>query len=60
MRDQTEWVELVEIKANTLAGADEEQIIKSARQSFGSIIQVAHSPYGEGFASEKIASCLAK
>lgn len=60
MRDQTEWVELVEIKANTLAGADEEQIIKNARQSFGVTIQVAHSPYGEGFASEKIALCLAK
>lgn len=60
MRDQTEWVELVEIKANTLAGANEERIIKSASQSFGSTIQVAHSPYGEGYASEKIASHLAR
>jgi UDP-GlcNAc3NAcA epimerase len=60
LRDETEWVELVEIGANTLVGADKEKIV----ESFLSIVddnklktknqKLETNLYGNGTASQKI------
>jgi UDP-GlcNAc3NAcA epimerase len=67
LRDETEWVELVEIGVNRLAGADKETIVNS----FCSIVsseehlktkdhQQKTNLYGDGKASEKIVMELLK
>lgn len=58
LRDETEWVELVELGVNTLTGADPESIARHinrpmARFSLGDL-------YGDGQASEYIARTLAE
>lgn len=55
LRDETEWVELVECGANTLVGADKEKIIKSYK-NHKSLNTTHHSLnlYGGGKASESI------
>lgn len=60
MRDQTEWVELLEAGANELVGADQEKIIAAAKQNFGRKVQDKKQLYGGGEASEKIATELVK
>ena len=55
LRDETEWIELVECGANTLAGADKEKIVKAYKNS--STFNIALSAlnlYGSGKDSEKI------
>jgi UDP-GlcNAc3NAcA epimerase len=55
LRDETEWVELVECGANTLVGADKENILEAYKNS--SIFDSSSSTldlYGCGKASEKI------
>lgn len=68
LRDETEWVELVDIGANVLVGADKEKIIESylyisnsllgKEQTNRQIHQLTNNPstnlYGDGKASEKI------
>jgi UDP-GlcNAc3NAcA epimerase len=59
LRDETEWVELVEIGANTLVGADKEKILDTFQQitnNQSTNIQIHQSTtlYGDGKASEKI------
>ena len=58
MRDQTEWVELVDIGANELVGASSEAILEAARRNFGRKIADADSLYGGGNASERIVEAL--
>lgn len=58
MRDQTEWVELIQQGVNVLAGADTDKIIASIRQMVGKEITDPNSLYGGGKASEKIARTL--
>jgi UDP-GlcNAc3NAcA epimerase len=55
LRDETEWIELVENGFNILAGADKENIINTYRNRY-SIFTIIYSPnlYGDGKASEKI------
>jgi UDP-GlcNAc3NAcA epimerase len=48
LRDETEWVELVEAGWNTLAGADSTQIAKAVAYP---AIQYAHPFYGDGDAA---------
>ena len=60
MRDQTEWIELVEVGANVLAGADESKIIEAAGQNLARKVDDANELYGGGKASQKIAEELAK
>lgn len=55
MRDQTEWVELVELGANILVGADSELIVAAARSGLNSAIVDSDQLYGGG----KAASCIA-
>lgn len=59
MRDETEWVELVRVGANILAGADTQKIISVVVDGFGTTITDTQGLYGGGEASLRIARCLA-
>jgi UDP-GlcNAc3NAcA epimerase len=56
LRDETEWVELVEIGANKLVGADPDAIAEGLR---GHKMPAASPIYGTGNAAEVIAGMLA-
>lgn len=58
MRDQTEWVELVECGANILAGAEAKRIVNSVEQMMGKTINDPHSLYGGGNACSNIINKL--
>jgi len=58
MRDQTEWVELIEVGANELVGADAENIVKSVKRNLGREVIDENKLYGGGVASNKIAKYL--
>uniref|UniRef100_UPI0040485D55 non-hydrolyzing UDP-N-acetylglucosamine 2-epimerase n=1 Tax=Aliarcobacter sp. TaxID=2321116 RepID=UPI0040485D55 len=61
LRDETEWVELVECGANTLVGADKEKILKVYRSDSKFNIQNSTLDlYGDGKASENIIKELIK
>ena len=57
LRDQTEWVELVEAGANEIAGADTEKIIASFRKNNGHVVK-SQLLYGNGDAARKISAKL--
>jgi len=59
LRDETEWVELVECGANTLVGADKNQIISVCHSLVSGVNAnndklITKELYGDGKASEKI------
>ena len=54
MRDETEWVELVDHGYNILAGANEELIVKSTIVMLNKKINFTHDFYGSGKACETI------
>lgn len=58
MRDQTEWVELIEVGANELVGADPSKIIEAAKRNLGRAVKDEHSLYGGGAAAKRIAERL--
>lgn len=58
MRDQTEWVELIECGANVLAGAQTLQIINLVKIMLDKKIKDLHGLYGGGKASQKIVQTL--
>ena len=58
MRDQTEWVELIEAGANQLVGADTDKIIEAATRNIGRAVKDEHSLYGGGVAAMRIAEQL--
>ncbi|MDE5876027.1 MAG: UDP-N-acetylglucosamine 2-epimerase (non-hydrolyzing) [Muribaculaceae bacterium] len=59
MRDETEWVELVENGFNKLAGADTERIIELAQQVSNNLnLDFTLRLYGNGDAGEMIIKCL--
>lgn len=58
LRDQTEWVELVQVGANVLAGADKETIVKHFKANYQKSIQVKEGLYGDGHAAATIVSYL--
>lgn len=57
LRDKTEWVETVQLKANHLVGHDKEKIVKILND-FPSFPRIRFQPYGRGNASEKIAKAI--
>ncbi len=59
LRDQTEWVELVEAGANTLVGADADLIAATARANLGRVVTDERLLYGGGQAAERVAQVLA-
>lgn len=58
MRDQTEWVELIEADANELVGADTAKIIEAATRNLGREIQDTSNLYGGGKAAQRIVDTL--
>lgn len=61
LRDETEWVELVECGANILAGADKEKILE-AYKNYKSLTadKLPQNLYGGGNASQKIVQYLSE
>ncbi len=55
MRDETEWVETVELGWNTITGASRERIVNAVWDNTPARHQSA-TPYGDGAASKKIVS----
>jgi len=53
LRDETEWVELVEAGANRVAGTDAERIVEAGRAALESEVR-ATDLYGDGHAGEAI------
>lgn len=53
LRDETEWLELVEVGANTLVGADPKRIEKAGREALGSTVSDIQL-YGDGHAGADI------
>jgi len=65
LRDETEWVELVEIGANVLVGSSKEKIITAYKQTTNNQytntqINQSTNLYGDGRASKKILKELLK
>ncbi len=58
MRDETEWVELVENGYNVLAGADTNLILSSAEQMMTKTSDFSNPLYGDSKAGEKILHAL--
>lgn len=54
MRDQTEWMELIEVGANELVGADKNKIIKAVKANLGRLIKDEKHLYGGGNAASNI------
>lgn len=55
LRDQTEWVELVNAGANVLAGASKESIVRSVLSNLKTKVNFDSKLYGDGDAAAKIA-----
>ncbi len=60
LRNDTEWVELVEIGVNVLAGADRNMIIERWKTFTQSRFNFTAKLYGQGDAGQKIVSHLSK
>lgn len=58
LRDQTEWVELTEAGANTIAGAGKEKILNAYQSNKNKIITIHPSLYGRGNAASVIVNTL--
>ena len=58
LRDQTEWVELIEVGANELVGADKEKIQEAISRNLGRTVKDEHQLYGGGAAAQRIAKQL--
>ena len=58
LRDETEWVELVQNGFNVLAGADKEKIIASVNSMLTNSSDFSMDLYGDGHAGEKIVDAL--
>ena len=54
MRDQTEWIELIEEGVNELVGADKEKIINAVKRNYGRTVEDKNQLYGGGTAAKKI------
>ncbi len=58
LRNETEWVELVEHGYNTVAGIDREKILKAVDKYKNQFIATENLIYGDGTASKKIVQAL--
>lgn len=58
LRDQTEWVELVDLGVNILAGADQNKIVQAYDDLLNLTIDENLDIYGGGHASQKITQTL--
>jgi UDP-GlcNAc3NAcA epimerase len=60
MRDETEWVELIEGGYNVTVGANKDKIVTEFNNSLTEDIQFGSKLYGNGDAANKIVNALAK
>lgn len=60
MRDQTEWVELVEQGANELVGADSDRIVAAVKRNIGREIADEQQLYGGGKAALNIVDVIVR
>jgi UDP-N-acetylglucosamine 2-epimerase len=58
LRESTEWMETVELKANRLAGTKAEAILEATRMMANCKIGEVPNPFGDGNASEKILQAI--
>ncbi|MDV6316112.1 non-hydrolyzing UDP-N-acetylglucosamine 2-epimerase [Idiomarina sp. HP20-50] len=58
MRDQTEWVELIEAGANELVGANQQKIMDAAIRNLGRKVKDTEKLYGGGEAVQRIVNEL--
>ncbi len=58
LRDQTEWIELVEAGANVVAGANKENIVAQFNTNYQRSFKVKQGLYGDGHAAATIVSYL--
>lgn len=58
MRDQTEWIELIEVGANELVGADTSKIIDAAKRNLGRAVKDEEMMYGGGVAAQRVVDAL--
>lgn len=58
LRDQTEWVELLEVGANELVGADQVKIIDAVQRNLGRVVSDEGMLYGGGRAAGRVAASL--
>lgn len=58
LRDETEWVELVEASANRIAGTKTDSILKAFSEMRGASVSVDARLYGDGYAAKIIADEL--
>ncbi len=60
MRDQTEWVELIQANVNVLVGADKHKIINETQQMLNKTSDFSINLYGNGQASKNIIDTIIK
>lgn len=58
LRDETEWIELIQAGVNRLAGADTETIVRMAREAAFAEGSLPPSLYGNGHSADDIADAL--
>ena len=58
MRDQTEWVELIDAGVNQLVGANHPLIINAVQESLAIKVEDKNELYGGGTASKRIVELL--
>lgn len=58
MRDQTEWVELIEAGANELVGAQKDTITDAIKRNLGREVKDTEKLYGGGTAAKRVAELL--
>lgn len=59
LRDQTEWVELIEAGVNALAGANKEVILSLFKENYNRSVRLKEGLYGDGHAATVIAKHFA-
>lgn len=58
MRDETEWVETVELGMNRLCGADRDVILQGVQTALDAPVRTSAAPYGDGRAAHAVARAL--
>lgn len=58
LRDQTEWVELLEVGVNELVGAEHDKIIAAVQRNLGRTVRDEGRLYGGGHASKRVVACV--
>lgn len=58
MRDQTEWVELIEVGANELVGANKNKILDAVKRNLGRKVKDEKGLYGGGTAAKRVVEKL--